>query len=774
MNQLSFKRNMLFLATAIAMTVYIVWRTFFTLPLEHGLPSAIVGVLLLVCEIVAGLEAVEQYLNMAYSSRPELPVIPENWYPHIDVFVVTHNESVDLIYKTVNACTHLSYPDKSKVHIYICDDNNRPEMKELATKLGVGYFGLSGNKHAKAGNLNNGLAQTTSPLVATFDADMIPHRHFLTRTVPYFFLPFMKKDHHGQWIQREQHEIDEKYKIGFIQTPQSFYNPDLFQFNLHAEQRVPNEQDYFFREINVGRNRTNTSIFAGSNTVISRQALVDVGGLALNTITEDFETGLRIQQEGYATYAIQETLAHGLAPHTISSLISQRERWARGCVQSLRHVRPFLSRRFTLAAKFSYLAALIYWWTFFRRFVYIAAPVLSALFGLRVVECTLWQLLIFWLPYYVLNNNTLTLLSANTRTQHWSNLIDTIMFPYLIIPLFLETLGIKKRKFVVTKKNMETETTNMLVLALPHLMLLVASALALLACIVESIEVRTVYNAIIIFWLIVNGKNLALAVFFMMGRKNYRKADRFQARIPVDVAYNKRIYRGITTDVSETGMSVALDFPVFLPDDKLFKVQLTTNVYRAEMMCEVVHVDPQTDTGWRYSFRIMEINDDNRRQYLQIVYDRQHSLPRVISETLTVFDDFSVNVDKRLTDERQKRAIRRLPRIRTNVQGHLADGKSVTIEDYNYKYVWLKGAHRLPAASDFAITLNNGIVFHLRLADGQSKVRKSGGLYQILNWEELLDNPLFSQTLAAWVAASRHDGNSKKLAVTRAPAPQAG
>ena len=63
-------------------------------------------------------------------------------------------------------------------------------------------------------HLNNALSKTTSPLVVTFDADMIPMHNFLTACVPYFFI--------------------ENEEIGFIQTPQSFYNPDLFQYNLFS------------------------------------------------------------------------------------------------------------------------------------------------------------------------------------------------------------------------------------------------------------------------------------------------------------------------------------------------------------------------------------------------------------------------------------------------------------------------------------------------------------------------------------------------------------
>ncbi|TRA72468.1 hypothetical protein EWM17_19755, partial [Clostridioides difficile] len=42
--------------------------------------------------------------------------------------IATYNESVDLVRKTVNGCIHMQYPDKKKVHIYICDDGNREEM----------------------------------------------------------------------------------------------------------------------------------------------------------------------------------------------------------------------------------------------------------------------------------------------------------------------------------------------------------------------------------------------------------------------------------------------------------------------------------------------------------------------------------------------------------------------------------------------------------------------------------------------------------------------
>jgi len=134
----------------ISMTVYIVWRIFFTIPDHHtyGWLAAILGVLLVTAEGISMLEGVEHFLSLRKKTTPDMPVLPADWYPHVDIFIATHNEDSELLYKTVNGCKHLRYPDQSKVHIFLCDDNSRPAVGELAARMGVGYLPLSGNKHA--------------------------------------------------------------------------------------------------------------------------------------------------------------------------------------------------------------------------------------------------------------------------------------------------------------------------------------------------------------------------------------------------------------------------------------------------------------------------------------------------------------------------------------------------------------------------------------------------------------------------------------------------
>ena len=211
---------MLIFLRCIASALYIIWRTLFTLTLLDGLFSFIGGLILLLAEIIGTLELVMHFFTLCHYQKPVKPQISDNEYPHVDIFIATFNEPAELLYKTINACNHLNYPDSKKIHIYLCDDGNRPTIEALAKDLGVHYLSRTEHLHAKAGNLNNALAHSNSPYILTLDADMIPMSDFLISVIPYFF--------------------QEKNNIGFFQTPQSFYNPDLFQYNLSAEQSIPN------------------------------------------------------------------------------------------------------------------------------------------------------------------------------------------------------------------------------------------------------------------------------------------------------------------------------------------------------------------------------------------------------------------------------------------------------------------------------------------------------------------------------------------------------
>lgn len=156
-------RKFLIFAAVISTLVYIVWRIFFSLPFGMRFVDMFFAIVLLIAELLGFTEALNFLSGMNRVEEPEAGKLLPEQFPEVDVFIATYNEPASLLEKTVNGCLNMDYPEKHKVHIYLCDDTRRDEIQKLAEKMGVGYFRRTDNAGKKAGNLNHALAHTTSP-----------------------------------------------------------------------------------------------------------------------------------------------------------------------------------------------------------------------------------------------------------------------------------------------------------------------------------------------------------------------------------------------------------------------------------------------------------------------------------------------------------------------------------------------------------------------------------------------------------------------------------
>ena len=338
--------------------------------------------------------------------------------------------------------------------------------------------------------------------MAVFDADMCPEPEFLLRTAPYFLAGPGK---HGQQSLSG--------KIGFVQTPQSFRTPDLFQRAFRCEDLIPNEQDFFYLNLEPARNKLNSVIFGGSNTLLSRAALNAVGGFVTGTLTEDFATGIEIQKRGYTCYAIPEALASGLCPESLTGMIKQRSRWARGCIQSGRKTRLLRGRGLNLRQRLSYLSAVSYWYAPIKRLVYIMAPLMYAVFGVTVMRCDFRQMILFWLPMYLMALIGIRLFSDGIRSARWSDIYELCLFPFLLLPVLGETLGISRREFVVTDKSGKKGWSFRY--TLPFLALIALSVLGIVNTVRLMAAEQTTIYLLLLFWLVFNMYELIFALVFV-------------------------------------------------------------------------------------------------------------------------------------------------------------------------------------------------------------------------------------------------------------------
>lgn len=747
-------KKILLLLTIISNIVYILWRIFFTIPKGEGKLSLICAIMLLIVEVMGMVEMFVHYHGMSNIQYPKKPQIDEDLYPHVDVFIATYNESVDLVKKTVNGCVNMEYPDMEKVHIYICDDGNREEMKRMANNMGVNYITREERKGAKAGNLNNAMAHSTSPLIATFDADMIPRHNFLMETVPYF----LKNE------QAKKHGIDEEYeRIGFIQSPQSFYNPDLFQFNLYAENRIPNEQDYFYRDIQVARNKTNSVIYGGSNTVISREALNEVGGFFTNSITEDFATGILIQSNGYKCYAIPTVLASGLSPTDLKSLVKQRERWARGCIQTARRVNIFFRKGLSLGQKITYMTSVSYWYSSIKRFIFIMSPIMFSVFNVIVVDCTLLEVLVFWLPMYIFSNISLKQLSQSIRNIRWSNVYETILLQSLMPAVILETLCISKNKFSVTKKDkVENDFKYRLYQLIPYIIYIGLSIIGIVNMIIAIFKTNSMACLVPLFWLIGNTFNLVMSVLFICGRKQFRNTERFNASVLCDITLNDYYISTETIDISEEGFAFILDTPEYISPDEEFHVEFNEKIgnkrYNAKLKAKIVNVI-EIESRWKYSANITKLKEEEWYQWMNIVHDRVPTLPESIDSNYGMFEDLQINLKRRIKNN--KNLSRKTPRVNLDYCVEIDNNTWVNVENFNYNYILVTNKNMMKQPKTMNISITDDIILNCSICN--NKLESRGALYKVENIDEIMRLEKNRHPIIEWMMHNKKDMDNETV-----------
>jgi cellulose synthase (UDP-forming) len=389
-------------------------------------------VLLLLAETYAFVILFLGYLQTLWPLRRTpvpLPDRPQQW-PAIDLLIPTYNEPLNIVKYTAFAAMNIDWP-ADKLNVYILDDGKREEFRKFAEEAGIGYMTRDDNRYAKAGNINRALTQLNSPYVAIFDCDHVPTRSFMQVTMG--------------WFLRDS-------KLGMLQTPHHFYSPDPFERNLNQFRQIPNEGELFNGIVQDGNDFWNATFFCGSCAVLRRSALDEIGGIAVETVTEDAHTSLRMQMNGWNTAYINIPQAAGLATERLSGHVKQRIRWARGMVQILRTDNPLFVKGLNLAQRLCYFNAMTHFLYALPRLIFLTAPLIYLIFH-RVNIPGYWAaILAYALPHLVLSNITNSRIQGQHRHSFWNEIYETVLAPYIFFPTLLALINPKFGSFDVTAK----------------------------------------------------------------------------------------------------------------------------------------------------------------------------------------------------------------------------------------------------------------------------------------------------------------------------------
>lgn len=528
---------------------YLYWRCTETLGLDSWL-DAIFGITLVVAEMYAWLVLVLGYVQTIWPLKRKPEPMPEDTslWPTVDVYIPTYNESMKVVRPTVLAALAIDWP-RDKLKVYILDDGRREEFRLFAESVGVGHLTRQENAHAKAGNINSALTQTNGEFIAVFDCDHIAARSFLQMTMG--------------WMLRDP-------KLGMIQTPHHFLSPDPFERNLDTFRRTPNEGELFYGLIQDGNDLWNATFFCGSCAVIRRSILMEVGGVAVETVTEDAHTALKMHRLGYNTAYISIPQAAGLATESLSIHVGQRIRWARGMAQIFRTDNPFSGPGLTLMQRICYSNAMLHFFYGLPRMVFLLSPLSYLFFEAHIIHASALAIAAYVLPHLFHANMTNSRMQGEHRHSFWAELYEATLAWYIFRPTLVALINPKLGSFNVTAKGglVKEEFFDWRIGA-PYLIMLVLNVAGLLIGVVRlfwwnAFEADTVILNLIwtIYNLVILGATVAVATETKQVRQNHRVLCNQKAMLKLS---GGKSYVCSANDYSEGGLGLVMPAPGIIP-----------------------------------------------------------------------------------------------------------------------------------------------------------------------------------------------------------------
>jgi len=376
----------------------------------------------------------------------------------VDIFIPTKNEPVEMLNETLAAAKKIIFPNK---RIYIIDDGDRLEIKQLAKKYGVGYLVRPDrqSKAFKGATLNFAFQNSVGNFILALDADQIVMPKIFDDLLGYFTDP----------------------KVALVATRQQFNTP-INDFN---------HDHVFYGYMQSGKNADDSGVSCGSGVIYRRSALQEIGGFQEWNIVEDLYTTYMLNAQGYKTLYISQSYTKGDAPSDLAVIYKQRGTWALDSLRLFFYQLPKVYQtKLTVRQFFHY---------FEMGYIYIISGLIipgiyvinfySLATNIPIINATIWYVILKIPSFYFALKLYNTLGQGDSSSRMW-----TALFP-VYFKAIIQALIYKKPRYVVTEKKKNPFFHPVLVL--PQMIFILIGVIA------------TIYH------LVVYGGNLLLLINFI-------------------------------------------------------------------------------------------------------------------------------------------------------------------------------------------------------------------------------------------------------------------
>ena len=237
--------------------------------------------------------------------------------PFVTIQLPVYNE-LYVMERLLENIAEIDYP-KHKLEIQVLDDSTDESFAQTAahiivlksTGLDIQHVTRADRKGFKAGALKEGLKSAKGEYIAIFDADFLPEKDWLYKTIPYF------KDRNIGVVQTRWGHINKNYSL--LTRVQAF----ALDAHFTLEQVGRNSEGHFIN-------------FNGTAGVWRKQCILDAGNWEGDTLTEDLDLSYRAQLKNWKFKYLEEVETPAELPVVISAARSQQFRWNKGGAENFR------------------------------------------------------------------------------------------------------------------------------------------------------------------------------------------------------------------------------------------------------------------------------------------------------------------------------------------------------------------------------------------------------------------------------------------------------
>lgn len=266
--------------------------------------------ILLLVNILLALNGYIYYLKVL---RSNTELIEDHKCPTVSIMIPAHNEE-KVIYNTVRSLLLLNYP-KDRYEIIVINDNSSDNTNKELDRVKKDYDGdnlivINTDKETggrgKSNALNIGFQHSKGEYVAVYDADNTAEKNALKYLIT--------RIHFDSSLGAVIGKFRTRNKKSSLLT--IFINIETLSFQWMSQ---------------GGRwNLFNLCTIPGTNFVVRKSVINELGGWDPNAIAEDTEISFRIYKLGYKIAFMPLAVTWEQEPETIKVWFKQRTRWAKG------------------------------------------------------------------------------------------------------------------------------------------------------------------------------------------------------------------------------------------------------------------------------------------------------------------------------------------------------------------------------------------------------------------------------------------------------------